>query len=330
MMNKKINVLMLDNLSDALVDRLNELTESCVTVSKDRQPTDYHILIGGKLEEELLINNKDLVESIIPWSGIPESYEQLLSEERFAHIKIHNCHYHYAIVAEYAFGMMLAIAKDLPRKADRLRQGDWRPRYAPSRSFMLAGKTVLIMGFGAIGREIGRLCGAFGMQVMGTKRSVTVPTQVDDATVYPSSQLIELLPQCDVLVNALPLTPETENLIDAEALGRLKSSAIVVNIGRAHTFEQEAFYNALANNEIHGAALDVWYNYPENKLARGATFPADYPFHQLDNVLLSPHNSASLVDDEHLEVRIESLANMLNEYAETGELPNSVSLERGY
>lgn len=329
-MTEKINVLMLDNLSDLLVERLNELTEPGVTVSKDRRPTDYHILIGGKLEEELLLNNKDLVASIIPWSGIPESYEQLLSEERFAHIKIHNCHYHYAIVAEYAFGMMLAIAKDMPRTDDRLRQGDWRPRYAPSRSFMLAGKTVLIMGFGAIGREIGRLCSALGMKVIGTKRSVTTQTEIDAATVYPNAQLPELLPQCDVLVNALPLTPETENLIDAEALGRLTSSAIVVNIGRAHTFEQEAFYNALANNEIHGAALDVWYNYPENKLGRGATFPADYPFHQLDNVLLSPHNSAALVDDEHLDYRIEALAKMLNRYAEVGELPNRVDLERGY
>ena len=329
-MKKKIKVLMLDNMSDALVHYLNELTASTITVPKDRQPADYEILIAGKLDEDILTKNQGLVASIIPWSGIPESYEQLLSEERFAHIKIHNCHYHYAIVAEYAFGMMLAIAKDLRRKDYHLRQGDWRLRFSPTRTFMLSGKTVLIMGYGAIGREIGRLCSALGLRVIGTQRSVTEPTEIDHALVYPSDQLNELLPQSDVLVNALPLTPETENLIDAEALGRLKSSAIIVNIGRAHTFDQEALYNALANNQIHGAALDVWYNYPQNKLERIATFPADYPFHQLDNVLLSPHNSASLVDNEHLDVRMEALAQMLNRYAETGELPNPVDSERGY
>lgn len=330
MQNKTTKVLLLDRLSDVHVERLRALTDRSIELCSDRNGEEYEILIGGRLEEELLVNNRSLKAAIIPWAGIPDSYYALLTRPEFSHIAIHNCHYHADLVAEYGFGMLLALAKDLGRKDRALRQGDWRPRYGPSRALRLAGKDVLVLGYGAIGREIGRLCQALGMAVRGTRRSLTRPETIDEATVYPTGELTALLPACDVLVNVLPLTPETEGLIGAEELALLKPTTLILNVGRAKTFDEAALYDALVNGRIHGAALDVWYNYPSDELARAATFPASYPFHQLDNVLLSPHNSAALRDEEHLDYRVVALSEMLNYYAKSRELPNRVDIARGY
>ena len=330
MQNNTTKVLLLDRMSEAQVERFRELTDRSIELGLDREGVDYDMIIGGRLEEELLVNNRSLKAAIIPWAGIPDSYYALLTRPEFSHIAIHNCHYHADLVAEYGFGMLLALAKDLGRKDRALRQGDWRPRYGPSRALRLAGKDVLVLGYGAIGRELGRLCQALGMRVRGTRRSVTTPETDGEATVYPTAELTTLLPDCDVLVNVLPLTPETEGLIGAEELALLKPTALILNVGRAKTFDEVALYDALATGQIHGAALDVWYSYPPDELARAATFPASYPFHQLDNVLLSPHNSAALQDDEHLDYRVEALAQMLNSYAKNDVLPNRVDLARGY
>lgn len=331
MSSNTINVLLIDDFGEENIQQLTELVDSRINILTDPQTTAAHIIIGGHgINEDVLSQNQDLVASIIPWAGIPDRYHNLLTRPEFSHITPHNCHYHSGLVAEYAFSMMLALAKDLGHTERRLRQGDWRPRYGQSRALFMGNKTVLIMGYGAIGQEIGRLCQALGMRVLATRRSVTKLEHSQNATIYPATELHTLLPMCDVLMNALPLTPETEGLIGADEIAQLKSTALIVNIGRAKTFDEAALYQALVSNQILGAAFDVWYRYPENKLARAATFPSAYPFHQLENMLLSPHNSAALLDDEHLVYRIQSLAKMLNSYATTGVLPNRVSLELGY
>ncbi|MEM9777511.1 MAG: NAD(P)-dependent oxidoreductase [Chloroflexota bacterium] len=325
------NVLFLDDLDEKRIQQLTDLLDPRVKILTDRQTTAAHILIAGHvLTEEVLNRNQDLIAAIIPWAGIPDRYYSLLTRSEFSHIIPHNCHYHSGIVAEYAFSMMLALAKDLGRKERSLRQGDWRPRYGPSRALVMANKTVLIMGYGAIGQEIGRLCRALGMQVIATRRKITEPEHSENATVYPAAELRTLLPTCDVLINALPLTPETEGLIGADEIAQLKSTTLIINVGRAKTFDEAALYEALASDQILGAAFDVWYRYPENKLARAATFPSHYPFHRLENMLLSPHNSAALLGNEHLDYQMQSLAEMLNHYAATGVLPNRVDLDQGY
>ncbi|MEM8859610.1 MAG: NAD(P)-dependent oxidoreductase [Chloroflexota bacterium] len=331
MSSNTTNVLLLDDFKEERIQQLTELLDPRIKILTDQQTTAAHILIGGHvLTEEALSQNQDLKAAIIPWAGIPDRYYNLLSRPEFSHIIPHNCHYHSGFVAEYAFSMMLALAKDLGRKERSLRQGDWHPRYRPSRAMIMANKTVLIMGYGAIGQEIGRLCRALGMQVLATRRKITEPEHGENETVYPANELQTLLPTCDVLINALPLTPDTEGLIGAEEIAQLKSTALIINIGRAKTFDEAALYEALVSDQILGAAFDVWYRYPENKLARAATFPSAYPFHQLENMLLSPHNSAALLDNEHLDYQIQSLAEMLNSYAATGVLPNRVDLDQGY
>lgn len=330
MSNPPVPVLLMGNFTEEQVDLFQGLVTPGVELSTDREREDYSILIGGRLEEEILDRNPGLIAAIIPWAGIPDSYYTFLKQPKYSHIAPHNSHFHAAIVAEYAFGMMFGIAKDFVRKDSRLRQGDWRPRYAASRGLTLQGQSALVMGYGAIGSEIGRLCQAIGMTVVGTKRHIETPVEVDGAMIHSTADLKDLLPACDVLFNALPLTAETEGLIGKEELALLKSTAIMVNIGRAKTFDEKALYEALSSEQLHGAALDVWYNYPSSELSRTGTFPASYPFHHLDNVLMSPHNSGPLLHSRHMTLRVESLADMLNTYVDTGTLPNRVDLKRGY
>ena len=334
MKNKVIKVLYGDlfngNLKDEEVAYFDDQLGEGIELVREVNSADFSILIGGSITETQLRQSKTLEACIIPWAGIPQSYHDLLMLDEFKHIMPHNCHYHHKLVSEYAFAMMLAVAKDLGRKDRNLRRGNWLPRYQNSRAMVLRGKTALVMGYGAIGGEIGRLCQAIGMQVLATRQSVQEPTDQNGATVYPMDALSQLLSQCDVLINALPLTPETEGLIGVKQLAQLKSSALIINIGRAKTFDEHALYEALQTDSIRGMAFDVWYNYPSDERSRAMTFPANYPFHELDNVLMSPHHSASLADREDIYYRLDALAAMLNTYAESGKLPNRVDLERGY
>jgi phosphoglycerate dehydrogenase-like enzyme len=193
---------------------------------------------------------------------------------------------------------------------------------------LLAGKTAVILGFGAIGRRVAAFCRALGMDVLATRRRLQQPAQENGVPVYPTAALPELLPQANVLIICLPLTPQTEGLIGAAELAALPSPAILVNIGRGAIVEQEALYRALRQGELHAAGLDVWYNYPPDEAARSQTPPADYPFHELDNVVMSPHRGGA--SDATAELRMSHLAASLNAAARGEPIPNPVDREIGY
>jgi phosphoglycerate dehydrogenase-like enzyme len=107
--------------------------------------------------------------------------------------------------------------------------------------------------------------------------------------IYPLAELDHMLPQCDVLLIAAGLGPETRGLIDARRLSLMKPTALLINIGRAAIVDEEALYDALSGNRLGGAALDVWWQHwsPEHPDRR----PSRFPFHELPNVLMTPHCS---------------------------------------
>lgn len=286
----------------------------------------YHVLVAGRPSREQLEASRDLHTTIIPWSGIPEETRALMRE--FPTVTVHNLHHNAAPVAELTLALLFAASKFLLPLDRALRAHDWRPRYQPNPSLLLEGKTALILGYGAIGQRVGRLCRAIGMDVLATRRSVTGAT-ADDAgvVVYPADRLAELLPRAHVLIVTLPLTEETEGLVDAAALARLPAGAVLVNVGRGRIVAQEALFKALQSGHLAGAGLDVWYNYPEDEAARASTPPADFPFHTLDNVVLSPHRGGAVRETGAL--RMVHLARLLNALAR-GETGNVVDLEAGY
>jgi phosphoglycerate dehydrogenase-like enzyme len=154
----------------------------------------------------------------------------------------------------------------------------------------IMGKTVGIVGYGKIGREVAKRAVPFGCRVVAANRS-PIADKGDASEVYPLTELDRMLPLCDVVVIAAGLGPETNALINATRLALMKPSAFLINIGRAAIADEEALYNALREKAIGGAALDVWWRYPT--AAEPKMRPSRLPFHELPNVLMTPHCSSA-------------------------------------
>lgn len=308
----------------ALVSALS--TEVDLVASPDiPEPAEYHILIAGRPSAEQLDASPNLHTLLIPWAGLPEETAKLMAA--YPDIVIHNLHHNSVTTAETALTLLLAAAKHLVPIENKFRQHDWRPRYAPNPALMLEGKTVLILGYGSVGQHVGRVCSAMGMRVLATRRNPEKPLNAP-GEVHPSSNLHSLLPEANVLIICLPLTAETRGLISEDEINLLPDKAIVVNVGRGPVIDQHALYQALKNGKLHSAGLDVWYNYPPDEASRSNTLPADVPFHQLDNIVMSPHRGGGSAEIELR--RMAHLAEFLNLAAAGESLPNQVSLERGY
>jgi phosphoglycerate dehydrogenase-like enzyme len=150
----------------------------------------------------------------------------------------------------------------------------------------MAGKTLGILGYGHIGQCVARRARAFDMEVLAIRRDTTQPDP--HAVVRGPDALHDVLARADYLLITLPLTAETRGLIGERELKAMKPGAILVNVARADIVDEDALYQALAERRITAAALDVWYRYPTGP---GPALPARRPFHELPNVLLTPHVS---------------------------------------
>lgn len=198
---------------------------------------------------------------------------------------------HVPTMTEYVLMMMLAFAHRLPRMVHYQTHGEWPSqrwrKFVPQE---LRDGTVGIVGYGSIGREVGRLAHAFGMRVLGLRRggaagsnSYELPELADGEEpdrVYTPLQLAEMLPECDYVVLAVPYTSATHHLIDQNALHAMKSSAILINVARGGVVDQTALVRALREGWIAGAALDVFEQEP---------LPGGSPLWAMDNVIISPH-----------------------------------------
>ena len=180
-------------------------------------------------------------------------------------------------IAEYVVGLMLLFAKDLIGVVDRQRRREWRRRDAE----LLSGRHLLIVGVGGIGRAIGRLASALGMQVRGVGRRTRPDDGVFDV-VLGADELLGALPWADYVVDALPATDATRHLFGANAFEAMNPWARFVNVGRGSTVDQVALVAALRTGEIGAAALDVFEEEP---------LPEDSPLWEMPNVIVSPHVS---------------------------------------
>jgi phosphoglycerate dehydrogenase-like enzyme len=188
-------------------------------------------------------------------------------------------------VAEHAFLLMMALHKNLFALDAALRQGDWTPQrpYLPE----LRGRNLLILGLGHIGQEL-VLWGRFlGMNVTVLTRTPNrARAEVAGCTVGGLGELSRHLPDADFVVVAIPAAAGTVDLFGAKEFALMKPGAFIINVGRGPVLNEDALYDALKTRRIAGAGLDVWYQYPAPGQNRA---PARRPFHELDNVIMTPH-----------------------------------------
>jgi phosphoglycerate dehydrogenase-like enzyme len=177
-------------------------------------------------------------------------------------------------LGEFAMAAMLYFAKDLRRMIRNQEAGRWEPFDITE----LAGQTVGILGYGDIGRAVAVRARAMGMRVLAVSRRGSPDPLAE--IVFTPDRRAEMLAQSDYVVAAAPLTDETRGLIGEREIAALRSSAVVINLGRGPVIEEQALVRALEAGRIKGAALDVFDTEP---------LPAGHPFYRLENVLLSPH-----------------------------------------
>jgi phosphoglycerate dehydrogenase-like enzyme len=186
-------------------------------------------------------------------------------------------------VAEHAMALILALSRRLPEARDNQRARVWRGMIGDlsQREDELGGKTLLVVGLGDIGGRLARLAKAFDMRVVGLRRDPANGQGAADA-VHPMGDLKSLLPEADVVALTCPLTRETENLVDAEALDGMKPSAHLVNVARGRVVDEAALTQALEARRIAGAALDVTAEEP---------LAPDSPLWGMEHVLITPHTA---------------------------------------
>lgn len=179
-------------------------------------------------------------------------------------------------VAEYTMMVMLAFVKRLPFVLANQRKSFW----THTRGNTLEGRTVTIVGAGAISEALAKRAGAFGMRVTGVSAGRTAVPGFD--AIFPRERLAEAAAMADFLVVLVPQTEATHHLIDARVLAAMKPSAYLINVARGGVIDAGALLEALRAGRIAGAALDVFAPEP---------MPADSPFWSLENVIVSPHTA---------------------------------------
>ncbi|RDG37419.1 2-hydroxyacid dehydrogenase [Streptomyces corynorhini] len=228
-----------------------------------------------------------------------------------ASVTVANAHGHGRSIAEHVLMVTLAARRHLLWRDAELRQGRWRTRMSDPTAPLFAtlpGTVVGIIGLGHIGRAIARLSRAVGMVPIGVRRSARHRDTTDPDLAWSDGMaaLDEMIEACDVLVVACPLTDETRGLVDAARLRRLGASGTLVNVGRGAVVDEAALYTALRDGTIASAALDVW----TTQATSGTAPPSPHPFTELDNVIMTPHYSAT-ADNTYQERAAEVVDNLL-------------------
>jgi phosphoglycerate dehydrogenase-like enzyme len=213
-------------------------------------------------------------------------------------------------VAEHAMALILALARLIPEARDNQAKRVWRGMIGDlaRREDELGGKTLLIVGLGRIGGRLARLAKAFDMRVVGLRRNPAAGGGAADA-VDRMDALAAVLPEADFVALTCPLTAETEKLIDAVALARMKPSAYLVNVARGRVVDEAALVETLAAGRIAGAALDVTVEEP---------LPSASPLWAMPQVLITPHTAGETrrYEDNVIEILRDNLDRMWRGEAE--------------
>lgn len=237
-------------------------------------------------------------------------------------------------MAEYVFAMLLAWSQRLPHLFKYQQQGQW-PSSAERGSLFageeLWGKSIAIVGYGSIGRQVARLAKTFGMRVLAMQRGTDhrdygfqFPGIGDSEGIFPDhyytpEQLHSMLRESDIVVVAAPLTPKTRGMFNEAAFRAMKPTAFLVNLARGDVCDEADLVRALSEKQIAGAALDVFHTEP---------LPFNHPLWYLDNVFISPHVAG--LTPHYSERAAILFEENLRRYLSGESLHNVVDKERGY
>jgi phosphoglycerate dehydrogenase-like enzyme len=261
---------------------------------------------------------------VLPFTGVNSVPRDMLEGRG---IRLVNNHGNAGAVAERAVALALAAAGRVAEFDKDLRRGEWHRNPPPAPLFdfwtSIEGSAVAILGTGAIGSGIARRLAGFRCHVTGFRRTnqPARPPHFHEVT----SELHAALKDRLLVFIALPLTEATRGLIGEREL-ELFGGGVLVNVARGAIVEEEALYQALASGELLAAGLDSWYRSPSPPTARA--FPANYPFHELSNVVLSPHAASHAESGKRGQ--LEGVFRNLEAILSGDSPPDLVDLTQGY
>jgi len=319
--NEKVDIIREILRDTAEVVVTDGTLESMLDLGKDAD-----VLAANRVSREF-IEAAPKLRMIQTFTAGVENIDHKAVKER-GNIILCNSHINAEEVAEYAIALLFAVAKNIIPNDRELRKGDWVYAFGgPRPNIEIRNKTCFILGLGNIGSEIAKRLRAFDVTIYAATRSgssqhsslVDRLVRIDDART--------LVEASDFVILSLPLTPESQGLVDTTFISWMKPTSILVNISRGRIIDEKALFDALKDNRIRGAGLDVWWRYPP-KWGGKSTPPSDMPFQDLDNVVISPHRAgySENTEREYFQFAGENILRFIRK-----ENPiNVVDLKRGY
>jgi len=264
---------------------------------------EVEVVIGGTFSKEDIEQAKKLKLIQIPFAGVDKLDFSLY--RNYPDIFICNIHTNKNAVAEHAFSLILALAKNIVINDRDLRLGRWHGFSTKEPTVQLQGKSLGIAGLGSIGWEIAKIGHALGMKVFALKRKIEERDSKKKNILEflgEKKDLEKVIKESDFIVIAVPLTKETKGLIGKKEL-KLMKGKYLINISRGIVINEEALFKSLKEHHLAGAAIDTWYQYPSSK--QKEMLPSKYDFQKLNNVVVSPHTAG--YTDRALDENIKSV-----------------------
>ncbi|MGP4071682.1 D-2-hydroxyacid dehydrogenase [Piscibacillus sp. B03] len=316
-MNILVTARMKTYLREGLMEKFPEATFNFkypITEAETYIPeADVIVTFGEDLTNDHIEQAKNLKWIMVVSAGLDEMpFEKIIEKN----ILVTNARgIHKIQMSEYVIGMLLQVYRNLPTFLENQRKHVYDKRVKIEE---ISGKTMIVVGTGAIGQETARKAKAFDMKTIGVSRTGAKKDHFDEC--YKNEELLNKLPEADFVINVLPATPDTEKMFKADHFKTMKEDAIFLNMGRGTTVDEEQMIEALRDNEIRHAILDVFETEP---------LPEESPLWDMENVTLTPHNSAvtSGYMPRALDIFEKNLKQFLN-----GEEPsvNVIDPKRGY
>lgn len=324
-----------DRLRRYLEDRLGDGCELIVPPDEDEDTLiglmeGVEVVVGWRVSDRLVSAARDVLLWQHPGVGVTHIVDHL---RPYPNITLANCHGNTYFTAQHAVAMLLTLTNAVHRHHAWMKEGRWRTRDEEAKSIPLRRRKVGLLGYGNVGRRVAQFLSGFEIEMRALKnRPLETDSSVPGVTCLYSSQgesIESFLRWCDILIISLPLTRHTEGIVGGAELGALGADGLLVNVGRGQLVVEEDLYNALRNGTIAGAAIDVWHREADpREFDDGGVRPFSFPFHRLENVVMSPHRAASPFDD--LERWDDIVQNVRRAAAGRRDFLNVVDPDRGY
>ncbi|MHA2362727.1 MAG: 2-hydroxyacid dehydrogenase [Candidatus Hodarchaeales archaeon] len=283
-----------------------------------------HVIIGERVDRNVLEKASNLKLLQVPWVGINRIDFEFLKNNN---ITVCNSKWNDLIVAEYAVGLILAAAKKLVSGDREFRQGSWVARQWGSKQ--LNKSKILLVGYGSISKQIARLLQPFNVKIVALrKKNINNMGEESKIKIINWDDYALEAGTSDFVVVTLPLTNITKGIINEDKLMQIKKGAFLINVGRGDVIEEKALFEVLKSGHLEGGAIDAWYQYKSQKNRTEPFYPSKFPFHELKNVIMSPHRAASFMDSKET-VWDDTISN-IKALEEKKALKNVVSLEDQY